>query len=61
MRAVLTEMPGPRRWVLASIFPGQVRYFTRPQPGETPRTRFGLETAPAFGYRFGWQISKSLF
>jgi len=33
----------------------------RQQPGETPRTRFGLEKAPAFGYSFGSQISKSLF
>ena len=31
MRAVLAKAPGPRRWVLASIFPGQVLYFTRPQ------------------------------
>jgi hypothetical protein len=30
-------------------------------PGETPRTRFRLEKAPAFGYRFGSPISKSLF
>ncbi len=33
----------------------------RPLPGETPRTRFGLEKAPAFGYRFGSPTSKSLF
>jgi hypothetical protein len=31
------------------------------QPGETPRTGFGLEKAPAFGYRFGSPISKSFF
>jgi len=26
-----------------------------------PQTRFRLEKAPAFGYRFGSPISKSLF
>jgi hypothetical protein len=31
LRAVLAKAPGPRRWVLASIFPGQVLYFTRQQ------------------------------
>jgi hypothetical protein len=33
----------------------------RPQPGKTPRTRFGLEKALAFGYRIGSPISKSFF
>jgi hypothetical protein len=34
---------------------------TRPQPGETPPTHFGLEKAPAVGYRMGLSISKSFF
>jgi hypothetical protein len=33
----------------------------RPLPGATPRARFGLEKAPAFGYRIGSPISTSFF
>jgi hypothetical protein len=32
-----------------------------PQLGERLRTRFGLEKAPAFGYRFAAPLSKSSF
>ena len=41
-------------------FPGAGSLLHAAATGATPRTRFGLEKAPAFGYRFGSPISKSL-
>ena len=34
---------------------------TRPQPGETPPTHFGLEKAPAVGYRMGCRFRNHFF
>jgi hypothetical protein len=41
-------------------FPGAGSLLHAAATGATLRTRFGLEKAPAFGYRFGSPISKSL-